>query len=124
MTKIIITLTLLLLSSAAYSGKFNITEYECSQMDAERDGFKCLVNEDEELLMRIHIRDDAPADKLARSKYLYEVTQRNFLAAGGKYIKVRNKHRKNSAGVELEKSCSRYKGRGALICGEWLPPED
>lgn len=113
-------------TQAAYGSQFKMTEYECSQINVERDGFACKIIDGDTLFMKIYMRPDAPKEALDRSRYLYVTTQHNFMAAGGRHIKIRNSHwKKNDAGLEKEKSCLNYKLSGKLVCDEyWYPAKD
>lgn len=113
------------ISLPANAGRFNVTEYECSQMNVQRDGIKCAVRYldgmGDTLMIRIHGKPDEPKEKLARRKYMISVTIQNFLASGGTWIMMRT-NRKD--GQLMERVCSRRKGGTRESCHEWYPVKD
>ncbi len=114
----------LCIASTATAGRFSTTEYECSQMDKERDGMKCTVRYDEyggTLLMFIHRKRSDPEAQRARTKYVIGTTIHNFLASGGIYITQRVIA---PDGRLVERICNKIKrGRGEH-CREWYPVEE
>lgn len=116
-------------SMPVFSGSFSITEYECAHMDVNRDGFRCVINESGELLVKIYMSPDAPKKDLERSKYTLLKIEKTFLESGGRVIHIRNIHKMDKSGRILEQICNKFKdypnyGYGPITCGDWFPAED
>jgi hypothetical protein len=122
MKSTILALTLLLAAAGASAAQFDITRHECAQMDPARDGIKCSVawqqNYGNVLRIRVVGLSDDPQDKKDRTKYAIDKTIHNWLAQGGVWIFMRTTKRD---GQQMERICSRIKGKQTEHCKPWYP---
>jgi hypothetical protein len=119
MKKLITAFVAALLSTASVAGS---TAGLCGQLTAEQDGVKCRVSDIDglgsTLLIRVHARTGDDEARVARAKAATRQAIDAFLAEGGVFIKMRTTR---PDGVEVERTCSKVKGRKSEHCGEWSP---
>jgi hypothetical protein len=125
--KINYTLTLiallLLTPLSALADSRSATEYECSRLDAERDGITCFLMEASYtpwLIIRLHSTPTTPKAKRERIDYLLDVLTHNYAARGGNYIQVRKRFVKKG-NARYERMCYPDKITRAVNCDNWMP---
>lgn len=122
-----IAIALTLYSSTAFAGRFDVLQYECEEMESNKEGIRCAVvyidGMGRTLLIRIISKTTNPdANWDRRVKYLIGRTIQNFLAMGGVYIKMRAI---NPEGQLMERYCTKIKRwkRLAEHCNPWHPAD-
>lgn len=119
MKKLILACVVALVSASAIAGS---TAALCDGMTAERDGIRCRVSDIDglgsTLLIKVHARKGDDEARVARAKTATRQAIDTFIAEGGVFIKMRTTR---PDGVEVERTCSKVKGKKSEHCGEWLP---
>lgn len=110
----------LLVSSAVFAG--SSVAHLCGQMTAEQNGIRCRVSDIDglgaTLLIKIHVKKSDEATFIAKVQAATRQAIDTFLAEGGVFIKMRTVRQD---GVEVERTCSKVKGKKTEHCGEWEP---
>ena len=88
----------------------------------ERDGISCTVKYVEgsgnTLYVRINVKKADGQDRVSAAKAATRRVVDAFLQSGGIFIEMRQKR---ADGVEIERYCSKVKGRKTEHCEPWVP---
>lgn len=93
----------------------------CEGVTPEKDGIGCKVARTDSgntLLIRVHVRKGDDESRVATAKIATQRAIDSYIAQGGIFIKMRTTR---PDGVEVERTCSKVKGRKSEHCGEWAP---
>ena len=108
-----------LFSTAALAGGADVV---CGAMTAERDGILCRTTQIDGLgnTLMIHLiaRKGDSEERINRAKAATRQAMDAFMAEGGVFMKMRTTR---PDGVEVERTCSRVKGRRIEHCESWGP---
>jgi hypothetical protein len=122
MKRLILACAVLVAAPASAAGS---TAALCDAMNADHDGIRCRVSNIDglgsTLLIRVHARKGDEEKRIARAKIATRQAIDTFIAEGGVYIKMRTTR---PDGVEVERTCSKIKGRKSEHCGEWTPVKE
>ncbi len=109
-----------LIALLAINTDFTAVQYECSQVDPAKDGIRCAVANIDgmgaTLLIRIHSRENSPAQVRARTKYMLRKVMDSFMYVGGTFIVQRVNL---PTGQARDRTCSRSRRRVTEQCEDW-----
>ncbi len=110
-------------SAPSLAGPFDDINYECRQLDAKRDGIKCLVRYEgsQPILYIRYLRAsrEGTKDQQERTRYIVSTTQRNFVALGGVTIL----RRFTLDGIPAQQLCTSFHRR-PIVCGDPIKLKD
>ncbi|OHC68617.1 MAG: hypothetical protein A3H93_09140 [Rhodocyclales bacterium RIFCSPLOWO2_02_FULL_63_24] len=94
----------------------------CDGVSAERDGIACKVafidGMGNTLMIKVLTKKADSAERVAAAKGATRRVIDSFLLQGGVFIRMRTTR---PDGAEVERTCSKVKGRKTEHCGEWAP---
>lgn len=110
-------------AAPALAHPFEDVNYECRQLDPERDGIKCLVRYEGSqpilYIRTLHARGQRSPAQLERTRYVVSATQRNFVALGGATIL----RRFTLDGIPAQQLCTSLHRR-PVVCNDPLRVSD
>lgn len=117
MKNLFIACIALAFSGAAFAGS---TSAYCGAVTPAQDGIGCKVayidGLGDTLLIKLHTKKTDNAARIAKAKAATQRAIDTFLAEGGVFIKMRTTR---ADGTEVERTCSKVKGKKTEHCGEW-----